>query len=134
MRTSVFYACNRILLALLFNIGSTCISAQPVEVKDSLEGIVKLQSADPFGRNSPRATVKSFISAISEKDYLKASNYLNLSQIPDSLSGEEMAKKLQNVLDKGGLRPLSRISKDSLGRDDDELPMELDRVGVVETK
>lgn len=135
MQSSVYYSCKGILLAFIFSFISISSFAQGLDntVEANAE-IQRVPSIDPFGRNSPRGTVKAFISAIGEKDYDKASQYLNLSQISDSLSGEEMAKKLQNILDKGGLLSLSRISTDSLGRKNDELAFNIDRVGYVETQ
>lgn len=87
---------------------------------------------DSLGRNTPRGTVEGFISAVASQDYAKASRYLNLSQIKNTgKTGEEMARILQRLLDKGNLMTFTLINNEVAGKTDDELAEGRDRVGSV---
>lgn len=87
---------------------------------------------DRFGRDTPRGTVRGFLSAVAGQDYGKATRYLNVS---DSLmadtAGEELAQTLQRLLDQGSLVPTTRIPDNPEGQTDDGLPRGTELVGTV---
>ncbi|MDT0690273.1 mechanosensitive ion channel family protein [Salegentibacter sp. F188] len=88
--------------------------------------------ADPLGRRTPRGTVSGFISAVSEQDYSRASEYLNLEQIPGEQEEERLAQTLQGLLDRrGNILPYSWISDEIEGSEDEGLPPDVDQVGTV---
>lgn len=88
---------------------------------------------DSLGRRTPRGTLSGFIKAVADQNYSRASRYFNLDEPPrDPEEGERLVKSLQFLLDKGGnIMPYSWISNDYEGREDDELPEGIDRVGTV---
>lgn len=88
-------------------------------------------SEDALGRSTPRGTVQGFISAVANQDYYLASRFLNLETIAGNQDGTVLAQTLQNLLDQGYLQPYSRISNDSSGNTDDDLPARIDRIGTI---
>jgi len=88
-------------------------------------------SEDALGRSTPRGTVQGFISAVANQDYYLASRFLNLETIAGNQDGTVLAQTLQNLLDQGYLQPYSRISNDSSGNTDDDLPAQIDRIGTI---
>lgn len=88
---------------------------------------------DSLGRRTPRGTVSGFIKAVADQNYSRASRYLNLEQAPSgSQEGERLARVLRNLLDRrGNIMPYSWISDEISGHPDDELPLNMDRVGSV---
>jgi MscS family membrane protein len=92
---------------------------------------------DELGRSTPRGTVVGFLDAIAKQDFIKASQYLDLAKIPESTRtarGEELAKDLQALLDKGGwFFPSSMISNDRDGKKDEEgIEEGLDQIGQLQ--
>lgn len=87
---------------------------------------------DPLERQTPRGTVRGFLSAVANQDYMEAMQYLNLN---DSLAvdstGEQIAMTLQRLLDQGSLLPTARIADDPDGVLDDGLSQDLERVGTI---
>ncbi|MDT0649191.1 mechanosensitive ion channel family protein [Autumnicola edwardsiae] len=89
-------------------------------------------AADPLGRRTPRGTVSGFINAVSERNYSRASEYLNLEQITSEQEGEKLAASLQKLLDRGGnIMPYSWISNENSGSEEENLPANVDQVGTV---
>ncbi|MER1973513.1 MAG: mechanosensitive ion channel family protein, partial [Psychrobacter alimentarius] len=73
------------LLAMVMSLLSisTAFAAEPSALmggSSSEESSTSTPLPDSFGRDTPRHAVQGFISALSENDYLLASNYLNLSK------------------------------------------------------
>ena len=97
--------------------------AEPEWPKDSLE------------RRTPRGTVDGFVRAVAEENYARAARYLDLSDLAEpSVPGTELAQTLARLVDRQG-NIISRvlISDDNKGRTGDDLPPNLDRVGVINT-
>ncbi len=90
---------------------------------------------DVLGRRTPRGTVSGFVQAVSERNYNRASRYLNMDQVQDeNMEEERLVRSLQRLLDRGGnLLPYSRISIETTGNIDDDLPTGMDRVGKIIT-
>ena len=90
---------------------------------------------DSLQRRTPRGTVAGFVRAVAEEDYARAARYLNLSDLADPIGpGTEMAQTLERLVDRQG-NIISRvlISDDYDGRTGDDLPPNLDRIGVINT-
>ena len=87
---------------------------------------------DSLGRRSPRGTVSGFITAVANKDYARAGQFLNVEQASVSETGEQLAQLLQNFLNKRGqILPYAWMSPESSGKLNDELPPNLDRIGSI---
>ncbi|MDT0685951.1 mechanosensitive ion channel family protein [Autumnicola psychrophila] len=99
---------------------------------ENQEAVTAEWPTDPLGRRTPRGTVSGFINAVSERDYSLASEYLNLEEIPGEQEGKRLAATLQTLLDRGGnIMPYSWISDENSGKEDQNLPSEVDEVGTV---
>jgi MscS family membrane protein len=96
---------------------------------DSSEETVATPLPDSFGRDTPRHTVQGFISALSENDYLLASNYLNLSKSDNPTT---VVRQFKQALDAGGrFQPDLQISNTPEGNLTDQLPPSQENVGVI---
>lgn len=60
-------------------------------------GAAATRPADPLGRENPRSAVTGFLAACHDHDYTKASQYLDLSAIPDRLRAQEAPKLAQQL-------------------------------------
>lgn len=84
---------------------------------------------DSFGRDTPRHAVQGFISALSENDYLLASNYLNLSKSDNPTT---VVRQFKQALDAGGrFQPDLQINNTSEGNLADQLPPSQEKVGSI---
>ncbi|MEN6670195.1 mechanosensitive ion channel family protein [Psychrobacter sp. B38] len=87
------------------------------------------QAPDSFGRDTPRHTVQGFISALSENDYLLASNYLNLSKSDNPTT---IVRQFKQALDAGGrFQTDLQINNTPEGNLADQLPPSQENVGVI---
>lgn len=86
---------------------------------------------DSLGRRTPRGAVQGFIRAVAQENYGRASLYLNVPKaLRKKVSGEELAKALQQLLDyRGNIFPYSLISNRTEGDINDDLANNLDIVG-----
>jgi len=91
---------------------------------------------DSLGRRTPQGTVNGFIKALSEQNYLRASQYLVLSKrsYRRVKERERIAEAFQRLLDQNGdiIAP-SLISNKEAGKTDDNLPSGVDLVGTITT-
>ncbi|RED23297.1 MscS family membrane protein [Flavobacterium cutihirudinis] len=91
---------------------------------------------DSLGRRTPQGTVNGFIKAISDQNYLRASQYFVLSKRSYRKTAERIriVKAFQQLLDQGGnFSPSSIISSKEIGRTDDDLATGVDLVGSIST-
>ncbi len=87
---------------------------------------------DSLSRRTPQGTVMGFINSVSNQNYSRAKRYLDLPESQSGAEGENLVRKLQNLLDRGGrMMPSSWLSSDYDGRTEDDLPPEIDRVGTL---
>jgi MscS family membrane protein len=73
---------------------------------------------DPLGRGNPQASVTAFLQACEDKDFAKATQYLDLSKIPASQRAQEgprLAAQLEDILDSDGKFNPVRLSQDAEG-------------------
>ncbi|MFL9502175.1 mechanosensitive ion channel domain-containing protein [Rhodopseudomonas sp. G2_2311] len=88
---------------------------------------------DPLGRETPAGMVAGFIAAAAEQNYERAAMYLDLSQEKDAW-GPSVAQQLQRILDRGGVvYSRLRLSTEPQGDQDDSLPPEQEKFGMVRT-
>ena len=88
---------------------------------------------DSLGRTTPRGTVSGFLKAVSEQNYIRASQYLYLKRsFRITKERERIVKTMQHLLDQSGnIVPTSLINNKPTGLLDDELEPELELVGTV---
>lgn len=109
----------------------------PAQAQSLLPEAPAAQSApaDAYGRDSPRGLARGLLRALSARDYNRASEYFDLSQIPAEAReriGPERARLLIGALNAGGsVTAPPELSSDPLGRIDDELPANEERIGTL---
>jgi len=93
-----------------------------------------LGPADEFNRGVPRSSLKGYLKAARDGDFERASQYLDLRYLPDSMDksqGPQLARQLKIALDKVLWFDLDAISAHPSGFSDDDLPANRDIVGRV---
>ncbi|UCG12114.1 MAG: mechanosensitive ion channel family protein [Deltaproteobacteria bacterium] len=122
------------LILIGFLMGNTALaqSAEEQEAKISRP----LGPVDEFDRGVPHTTLEGFLEAARDGDYERATQYLDLRNLPrglDKSDGSELARKLKIVLDRALLIDLDLVSTDPEGYADDGLPSYNDSVGRLKT-
>jgi len=131
-RISSYFNCLFICLTLIlstFVISQASAQLIPDTQTETLEPTYR---EDPYGRDTPRGTVRGFISAVADNDYNLASQYLNLDPgLQNTQEGDHIAVILQELLDQGYLIPYARISNERGTVEADVLSSNRERVGTV---
>lgn len=119
-----------------FNLSSIAAAANTEQADASVSNKTETKQEipdDDFNRRTPRGTVQGYLDAIAQEDYQKASQFLNLTNIPAedrNSKGAIVAKSLKILLDKGGaIDAQSLISDDIAGKEQDKLEKNLDKIG-----
>ena len=89
---------------------------------------------DEFGRGTPRSTVQGFLAAARSRDFERASQYLDLRNLPpelDQRQGPQLARQLKIVLDRALWVDLDLLSASPEGDVRDSLPYGRDRLGQI---
>lgn len=90
---------------------------------------------DSYGRTTPEGTVSGFVAALGQKDYERASLYLDLRRYSSAQRrrlGPELSKQLEVLLTHGGqFFPRAAQSNAASGRLNDGLDPDLERVGLL---
>jgi MscS family membrane protein len=102
-----------VIFFMMIPLGTGVLHAQPT-LKEVLEGTAKKSEAveinvakvgevpdDEFNRGVPRTTVQSFFSAVQERDFERAAEYLDLRHLPEKVKkipGAELAREFRIVL------------------------------------
>ena len=124
------------VVALFFILFTGTAYAQFTPPKPAPEAEKPVWPTDSLGRRTPRGTVLGFIKAVSQEDYVQASQYLNLrnlSRTNPGQSGPQLARSLQKLLDeKGNITPRTLISNDTTGLVNDKEGPGLDLVGTAD--
>lgn len=90
---------------------------------------------DSLQRRTPRGTVEGFVRAVADQNYDRAARYLDLGGTDTTTSGPELARTLQRLVDRqGNIVSRTLISNRYEGRTGDELPLNLDRVGTIDSE
>ncbi|GHC86783.1 mechanosensitive ion channel family protein [Novosphingobium pokkalii] len=90
--------------------------------------------SDPYGRETPRSSVAGLIQALAGRDYERAAHFMSVRMDNARLTNgaEELARRLQVLLDKGGtLRPFGALSNQPVGDLGDDLPFNREQVGTM---
>lgn len=113
-----------LLLTITVPLGAAHATAALTKTEEKPADAAPAPVIDSIGRTTPRGLVTGFLDALGKEDFEKASQYLDLSKIPESRrkeSGPELAKDLQLLLDQGGwFYPSSMLSNQPEGRVDQE--------------
>ena len=89
---------------------------------------------DPLKRETPRSMISGLIAALAEHDYDRAAQYFDspMNSNRQRINAATQARNFQALLDNGGsLEPYAAVSNDAVGRIDDDLPIDQERVGQV---
>jgi len=89
---------------------------------------------DSLGRGTPRSSVQGFLSAVKNRNYTQAAEYLDLRNLPPGLTerqGPELARQLRIVLDQTLWIDSELLSADPEGDQNDNLPAVRERVGRI---
>jgi MscS family membrane protein len=116
------------LIALCANGASAAAEQKPAAEQSN-------QPVDPLGRDTPRGTVMGFLGVAAKQDFALAASYLDLRRIPRSRrdrTGEEIARQLKLVLDRGSRIERMELSNEPSGDLKDGLAPEQEQVGVVQ--
>ena len=98
--------------------------------------IKPLGPADEFNRGVPRSSLKGYLKAARDGDFERASQYLDLRYLPDSMDkrqGPRLARQLKIALDKVIWFDLDMVSAHPAGFSDDDLPADRDSIGRIKT-
>src|SRR6201999_2516513 len=110
------------IFVLAGGIFSLCAQT-PLQPASSTQNQAK--NHDPLNRDTPQSTVVSFLEACHAKDYSRAWRYLDLRALPDDRrleQGPELARQLQEVLDRDARFDVGSLSHDPEGDLTDGLP------------
>ncbi|BFU96508.1 MAG: putative MscS Mechanosensitive ion channel [Nitrospira sp.] len=91
---------------------------------------------DQFDRGTPRSSVQGYLSAVRDRNYVRAAEYLDLRNLPSGLTeaqGPELARQLRIVLDQTLWIDLELLSTSPEGDQHDNLPVVRERVGHIPT-
>lgn len=89
---------------------------------------------DPLGRDTPRSMISGMIKALAEHDYDRAAQFFDLpgNSNRQRVNAAIQVRGFQALLDDGGsLEPYVALSNEAVGRIDDDLPIDQERVGQI---
>lgn len=112
-------------------------SVEEIEPESIPEDALGKVPDDPLNRGVPRGAVKGFLSAINDRDFEQAANFLDLSNLPRGYTenqGPSLARYFKVVLNRTLWIDLDLISRDPEGKEGDGLPPDRDRVGQIKTE
>jgi len=85
---------------------------------DASDPLSDTQGRDPLGRDTPRGTVEGFLRALDVGDDARASEYLDLRNLPSRITQsppEQLARGLSIVLERGAWIDLEMLSESPEG-------------------
>lgn len=101
---------------------------------------------DPLGRDNPRSAVTGFLESARDRDYGRASEYMDLRQIPEqsrAQRGPELARELEAILNSDARFNVSQLTRDPQGSNNSDrdsittvsregqlFPIELERISL----
>ncbi|HTA43062.1 MAG TPA: mechanosensitive ion channel domain-containing protein [Bryobacteraceae bacterium] len=117
MRPAIYIA--RAVIAFLLVSFFPCVNAQAPTVPKPAP-----KNQDPLNRDSPQSSVYNFLEACRAKDYSRAWRYLDLRDLPENKradEGRQLAKQLEEVLDRDPRFDVASLSRDPDGERNDGL-------------
>lgn len=120
----------RTLLVIGWAVGAAPgVFSQPVKPKAPTAAPAK--EADPYGRDTPRGTAMGFLRATQSGNHSTAAMYLQLSESERSRQGAELARQLQDLLDRAFTGRLPLLSDQPDGVLTDGLEANSEAVGTI---
>src|SRR5579864_8973955 len=121
-----FHIARKIVPALMLVLLLVSAFSQTLEVSKSESSRLK----DPLDRKSPQSSVYSFLQACHGHDYDKAAKYLDLRKLPSEQrlkNGPELARQLQEILDRDAQFDIANVSNEPEGSRDGGLSPDRER-------
>jgi MscS family membrane protein len=122
-------------LIIILGPGINTSNAQEVLLGKDTAAVAESAPASPpdtLGRSTPRGAVEGFITAVANEDYEKAAKYLRLDRVlKKNRNKVRLAQALESVMNDGTVFPYTLMSNDPLGRTDDNLGPNLERIGTA---
>jgi MscS family membrane protein len=112
---------------------STAAFAQllPAQAAQPATGAVNQTPHDPLGRETPSGTVYGFLQAAQSGNYSTASQYLQMTTAKRAAQGEELATKLNVVMNRAFSGNLRRISNLPEGIPQEGIALDRQRIGTL---
>ena len=130
--------CNvRIMKSLLIVVLVTCgLACSPVSAQDIGSSAVDMSviPADDFDRGTPLRSVEGLLASAGKADYETAAEYLDLRNRRGEareLTGAQLARRLNVIVQRGVWAHINDLVDDPAGRRNDNLPDDLDLIGVI---
>jgi MscS family membrane protein len=127
---SIRIAVAALLAACLVTGASAAEKAKPAGAKGPAQAEATYD--DPLGRSTPQGTVVGFLKAMQREDYERAVDFLDTRQT--GKRAELLAIELHHILDEGLSTVTTTLSNKPEGDLQDNLPVNLELVGIVKTK
>ena len=92
--------------------------------------------SDEFNRGVPRSSLKGYLKAARDGDFMRAANYIDMRYLPgglDASQGPQLARQLKIALDKVIWFDLEMVSDHPDGFPDDGMPADRDIIGRIKT-
>jgi len=86
---------------------------------------------DTLGRETPNGTIFGFLQAAQAGNYTLAAQYLQLSAFKRQTDGEELSRKLKEVMDRAFVGNLRRISTAPEGTPQEGIPLDQQLIGTL---
>lgn len=131
----------RIIFALI--LWASCAGAvngqaqDPVATQQAQAAKAEAIVEDALNRGTPRGSAVGFVEACAQPDFQKASNYLDLEDLPESvaeLGGAELARQLHHVMSRAVWLDDYTVSDRPEGARGDGLPENRDQLVVIRTE
>lgn len=117
-------------LALLLGFCSGC-GAQSAQAPAAPTQSASAKAQDPLNRDTPQSAVVAFLEACHAHDYTRAWRYLDIRDFSSDMkskTGPQLARQLEQILDRDPQFDIAALSRDPEGDHDDGLPRDRDRV------
>ena len=122
-----------LLVLVLVLSGLACL---PASAQDTVSLAVDnpVIPADDFGRGTPHRSIEEFLAVAGKADYETAAEYLDLRNRRGEareLTGAQLARRLNVIIQRGVWSHINDLVDDPAGRRNDNLPDDLDSIGVI---
>ena len=118
-------------LLLVAGLPASAFQVLPGQQAKSGNGNGNEAPPDPLGRNTPSGTLYGFLQAAQSRNYSMAAQYLQLSAARRQTQGDDLASKLKVVIDRSFSGDLRRISNQPEGTLQEGVPLDRQRVGML---